>query len=100
MYILDYMEAKVLRYFARPIASMDVQLAKNNLMKVYDLEEQLARDIIHRLNVPCYIAVFPNTYCVKIEDGALSSTLVSTYGDETTLRLLSNMRKLNPESFK
>ena len=94
------MDDRVIHYFARPIVSVDVALAKDDLKNICRLDEENALDVIKRLNTPCYIGVFPNTYCVKIENGTVSSTLVSTYGDDSTLKLLSRMRKLNPESFK
>ena len=94
------MSAPQLILFARPIVSLTVEDATDELKKAYTISQEEASRILSCIVQPCFVATFPYTYRLEVHDGVLTSTLVSTYGEESTLRLLRDLRESDPGSFK
>ena len=86
--------------FARPKVSLTVKDATEEFEKAYTISQEEASRILSCISRVCSVATFPYTYRLEVHDGVLTSTLVSTYGEESTLRLIRELRESDPGSFK
>ena len=85
-------DAKVIEYLARPIESLSVQDAINELTEKYNFKGLVAFNQLLLFSSDMYIHKYPYSYLVQINDLNITSTLVSTYGDEATLCMVKGLR--------
>ena len=88
-----------MEFFAQPLRVTVVD-ARTVLMEVYKLAETDVLELFKKIEKPLMISKFPDTYCVHLKDGIITSSLKAVYGEEDTLALIRHLRKSDPESFK
>lgn len=82
---------KVIEYLARPIESLGVQDAINELTEKYNFKGLAAFNQLLLFSSDRYIHKFPHIYLVQINDLNITSMLVSTYADEATLCIVKGL---------